>query len=883
MSDRPEAEEEEAYRAYTELRERAGESLEQCRFQSAYRLYGEMRRHCRDRGIAEGYIVGTFHQMDTAQNVLEFSVMRERAVELIALLEDDQRLLRVQGDFPREHFEYFVRTMSTCAYENLAEATGQLDGFNSDGLHACIADGLRVCRTTGKLRCVNCFREYACDVYLAADDAEIAGHQCRLVVDHTGPWTDRGDRRWLALGKLAWVNALSGRVDEALGMVDEALELTQAEGVTLKLESRLRTMILRDTIRITAGLDPELDNDRAGVEAPGADEYPTLDMARSWNRALLDAREGRHDAARAVLETWDKQLTQRGASHHWFENRLRLVALERLAGQADRARSLAQPLEKKAIQSNDFLTLRRLREVLESDGPSPLGMAPPRRGRTSVPESMPPEEGLGPVKVSGPDDAAAGPETTVAEAREERDTPLKEFLEAFAEKLRAWAEEPDEERITPLRDELLSLDRARVTHPDDAASLMHLMGFLVTGAENGAEIWDWANALSAAHRDDPGVLSHLGTIGDMLRESPASGMSERIPVERTEPLFRRSLELDLTRAGNYMRAGDHFLRRDMAGDAERCYARAFRLKRAEGTIARRLADLYARTDRPRDALHVLDVCLREGTDDLDVAHAAAMQSFTLGDWSATLTYLDRFAEGAGERPWTNYYRALCHYETGAYAAALEAVEAEIRIVEDTPWHLELILGLCRARLGGAAQARGHLDTALATPLAAFPFLSPLGMLELWERARRVATEVLCDEPLTARVEARQLRSGLMPEHWFEMLREASPEEPAEEVFLFRCAVRQPLDDTWDADADRLPHQEGWTSYIAEWGVLAETEADALSRAVGFQTQCHDLPPEGLGAEREQGPFQDKPGVVWQGGRHLEANGEGTSPEEDEFA
>jgi tetratricopeptide (TPR) repeat protein len=662
-------------------------------------------------------------------------------------------------------------------------------------------------------------------------------------------------------------------------MVDEALELTQAEGVTLKLESRLRTLLLRDTIRIVAGLDAELDSDPAGAEAPTAEEYPSLDLARSWNRALWDAREGRHDEARAVLEAWDKLLTQRGATHYWFENRLRLVALDRLAGHGDRARALAQPLEKKAVQVNDFLTLRRLREVLESETPSPLGMAPPRRTEAAKVDVGGNEAG-GDEVLSGPTETDEGASTA---AREERNTPLAGYLEAFTEKLRQWAEGPDNADLAPLRNELMSVDRATVTHPDDAASLMHLMGFLLGDAEDGAAIWEWANGLSAPHKEDPGVLSQLGTIGDSLRESPVSGMAERIPVERTEPLFRRSLELDSTRAGNYMRAGDHFLRRDMAGDAERCYARAFRLKRAEGMIARRLADLYSRTDRPRDALHVLDVCLREGTDDPQVANDAAMQSFSLKQWEATLTYLARFEEGAGERVWTNYYRALCHYETGAWGPALAAAEAEIRVVEETPWHLELIVGMCLARLGREDEARPRLENVLATPLAAFPFLSPLGMLELWERFRVVARDVLADERLAARVETRQLRSGLMPEHWFEGLRDESPEETAEEVFLFRCLVRQPLNGTWAEDLDRLPHQEGWTGYVAEWGVLAETEEDALSRGVGMQSQCHELPPEGLRAERDQGPFKDKPGVVWQGARYAEEPDEGGAAEEDEFA
>jgi hypothetical protein len=44
-------------------------------------------------------------------------------------------------------------------------------------MHGCISDGIQVCQRTGKLECVNCFREYAAEVYLAADDLPMALHQ----------------------------------------------------------------------------------------------------------------------------------------------------------------------------------------------------------------------------------------------------------------------------------------------------------------------------------------------------------------------------------------------------------------------------------------------------------------------------------------------------------------------------------------------------------------------------------------------------------------------------------------------------------------------------------------------------------------------------------
>ncbi len=218
-------------RQLVQLQEQAGELIPKCLFATSSQLYGELRRRARMEQRAYPYVIGTFFQMDQAQYLLDFQTMRERAIELIALLEDEERVRQIQADFPVQQYEHLVFSMSSCAYENLAEATGQLEGYNSQGMHACIADGITICRQTGKLGCIGCFREYACDVYIAADDAEIAMHHCRQVADHEGAWSDRGDRRWVASGKAGWLETLHGRFDAAVTLLTEALELTEADTV----------------------------------------------------------------------------------------------------------------------------------------------------------------------------------------------------------------------------------------------------------------------------------------------------------------------------------------------------------------------------------------------------------------------------------------------------------------------------------------------------------------------------------------------------------------------------------------------------------------------------------------------------------------------------
>ena len=155
------------------LSDEAGKLIDQAKYRSSYRLFGELRQRAKRERRLYHYVLGTFHQMDQAQYLYEFQTMRERAIELIALLESEEQCRKIQPDMALPLFEGLAYQFSSCAYENLAEATGQMEGYNSEGLQACIADGLQICRQTGKLSCVGCFREYSCDVYMSADDSEI--------------------------------------------------------------------------------------------------------------------------------------------------------------------------------------------------------------------------------------------------------------------------------------------------------------------------------------------------------------------------------------------------------------------------------------------------------------------------------------------------------------------------------------------------------------------------------------------------------------------------------------------------------------------------------------------------------------------------------------
>ncbi len=827
----------------------AGDYITSCKYKTSYDLYGKMRQRAKHDGHLYFYALGTFFQMDQAQYLLDFSTMRERAIELISLLESEEQARKIQPDVPMPIFDHLVYSMSSCAYENLAEATGQLDGYNSEGLQACIADGIQICRQTGKLPCIGCFREYSCDVYMSADDAEIARHQCNLVLDQSLPPSDRGDRRWLAMKKIAWMSCLEGNLEKAISQISESLKLCEDENVSLKLESQLRAILDYDTYLILSGQPTAFASSPFASQRPPKGECPMLDLQEDLSKALELTMNEDWDQASEILVDWDRSLSQSSANHLWFETRLRLVAVKRMSGDTKMAERLAKQLEKKANEATDWLTLRRLAAIMDPDVPtSPIGVfGKQKQTNGSIEDTSTPADS---------DEQSEPPKD------KERGGPLRDAITTIGEKMMIIKPETAEQQMAEVRTELWSYTSEKIDHPDDASGVLHLMTFVMGDCSDAEKTWNWANELASKFQEDGTVLSLLGQLGNLLRFSDNHEFAETITADRLEPLFRKSLELHNTRPRSFMRAGDHFRSEGNIGEAERCYARAFRLERTEGEIAVRLADLYRETDRGRDALHVLDVCLREGSQHPGVPWEAALAAFAVQRYEAMLTYLDRFESESGEKPWMHYYRAIALLELGKPEESFAAIEAEQKFFDEPLFHTISVRGSALAAIGRADEAKVDFRKTLAMKLGEIDYLTPPGIADALQRCWKAA-KVMSDLELENEFMQRLLEAGLAEEDMFEPTRTAK----AKEVSLFRCLLEQPLNDNWSDHPACLPGQSHWPVYLAEWGVLASDEEEAESIAIQWQQKCfaEETPTLSQILPSDQ-TYVDSPGVVWQGGR-----------------
>ncbi len=811
-----------------------------CLSRSAVRAAVAARRLAEaDRKLVP-YLLANFEIMNLTQGTFEPAVGREAAVRNVALLESADEARKFQGDYDEREYDHVVGWMSACSYDNLATATGRLQGYNSPGMQACVADGIAVCRRTGKLRCITCFREYATDVFRAADDLPMALHHARTNVNRQPQPGD--DRRFVGAKDEATLLLLSGEPEAAWAAGQRAVTFAATYHNPLGARRSLRPLL--STIATLAGRPDWAAAARAvDVGDVPRDEEPVEDWRADLAAAVADPA-GSVD----VLTRWDKRLADADCLDEWFETRLRLVAAYRSAGRDDRAAALARPLEAKATAAQDFLTLRRLRRLLDPT-------ARPSAVPTVAPEALPV------VIETPPAEPTASPldpvfEQLAADVQAEMDAAAKSN----------GNRDPD---LASVAGRVLMLPPHRVARAGDAARLLRLLAFLsqAPGTDDG-RAWAWAKAVAAPHPRDATVLNLLAAYGAQLRqrEDAPPATADLIPSAELDALFRRAMDVDPNQPMTFGRAGLFHLNDGNDGEAERCLARAFRLDRTSGFVAQRLAEIYSRTDRAADALAVLDLCLREqpaDERDPDLLWKAALAATGMDKQAVALTYLDAFEETKPRQRWVQYYRAIALLGLGRHAEAALAIEAEAgRIDMPTALHVHTVRAAAAAGLDDLPGLGRHVAASVAAPLSLVNYLSRTGVVACHSRLLRAAEKLPPDDPARRSFERRLLVSGLTPDEFWDRQRQGGTK--VQDVKHFWCELRQPVDRRWADAGMAMPGSEQWAAYRIRYGVLAADEADASRRAVAWQIKSAPAPGLAPDVERvvaDPATYTDVPGVT----------------------
>lgn len=816
---------------------------EKCLAASALRAATAARRMAEaDRQLVP-YLLANFEIMNLTQSTLDPALGREAAVRGIALLESPDAARTFQGDYDERDYDHVVSWMSACAYDNLATATGRLQGYNSPGMQACVADGIAVCRRTGKLRCITCFREYATEVFRAADDLPMALHHARTNLNRPPQAND--DRRYVGAKDEATLLMLAGDPAAAWAAGLRAVNFAETYHNPLGARRGLRPL-LATIASLARRTDWAESAGRLDVGDVPRDEEPVEDWRGDLAAAVDRSMAGHPAAAVELLQRWDKRLADAQCLDEWFETRLRLVAAYRQSDQPDRAAALAKPLEAKATEAQDYLTLRRLERARSGDpSPVPTVAADPLRVLPADPAPVAP--------------VAASPlDPVFDQLANDVQTEMEAAAKANGERM------PD---LAAVGRRMLMLPAARIVRADDAARFLRLVAF-VTQEPGGddAKAWAWARAVAAPHPRDAMVLNLLAAFGAQLRQRADAPADPVVAADAVAELFRQAMDVDPGLAITFGRAGLFHLGEGNDGEAERCLARAFRLDRGSSFVAQRLAEIYSRTDRAVDGLEVLDLCLREQPTterDPELLWKAALAATALDRPTVALTYLDAYEAAKPRQRWVQYYRAVALLGLDRFADAAAAAEAEAaRIDMPTALHVHTVRAAAAAGSGDLAAARRHLSAAVASPLSLVNYLSRTGVVACHTRLWRAADKLPADDAVRTTVERRLLASGLTPDDVWDAGRRGGAK--VQDVKHFWCDLRQPLDRRWADAGLALPGTESWTAYRVRYGVLAADEADASRRAL--QWQMRSAPAPGLTPDVERvaadpATYTDVPGVT----------------------
>lgn len=832
------------------------EFTQKCLFRSATRVASEIRRVAKAEKRLIPYLHGTFTVMNNATDLLEPESGLDASIEIIGLLESEDRARSIQPDLPEWEYEQNVNWLLPCGYDNLAKATAAMNGYNSEGIHACIADGIQVCRQTGKLQCITCFREYATDVYRAADDSDMAMHYARVGIAHEDPGPH--DRRWAGCKDLTQGLLRTGQLKAAIDGVEQARDLCETWHTVSR--ARLITKMLMLEIAHLLG-EPTRWDGSITEDDPPEGEFPWFEMRRDQVNAVAACCQQDYAMAIELLTKWDRELTRRKCLDEWFDTRLRLLASHRLAGNDREFEKLADQLEAKARPARDWLSLRclkRLRDDSIAVAPIPL-VADLDLGLFAAASSTP----------TAPPDSTDEPAETAEETDATGGVTPPEFVLDFWKRMgQVQLAEQEGEAIDDstdkILDDMLAFDTPGGHGVEHARWLLNTTRFAIGDGERGREVWAWAEKLLAPFRQDAVMLNLFATLGSALRFGPNEELEDLVSEEQLESMFRESLDLDPDHARNFARAGDYFRFMENLGEAERCYSRGFRLDRSNSEVAKELARIYRRTERERDALNVLDMALREGTDDPDLSWTAALSAHQIGQFEATLTYLDAYEKLAPEQAWVNYYRASALLELQRPDEALAAAEQEAIRNPECPFHVAIHRAIAAASLHTGKHFRDRLADVLAIPLSEVDYLTPNGLNDLFAKLWSRVAELDESDELRLQLKDRILAGGLGPDELFATYREAG--EAVDDVNFYQCVLRQPLDDRWADWHGRLPHEADLKSYEVTWGVLALSEDDAVATVLAWQENAYPLAAEIIDVELADEGYRERIGVVWQGYR-----------------
>lgn len=839
---------------------------QQMRLRSAHELAKELREHSKDAGNFRQYIGSNFLIFNTGNALQEYATCKAAAVECVTLLESWQSACRFQPDLEDRHFEGLRHDYLPCAYDELAEATGSLSGYNSRDLDNAVQEGIQVCNLVGKTSCIGCFRSYGASRAWAADDVEMALHYCRSARIDDGKADETKVSQsvvseahyLLALGDLNGVHAL------------QPLGQQLSEGTTFEIIDRFFLDLYRANAELLAGnLEAERRPPESVVDLERG-QHRSADIEVAFFESERASLQGRHQDALALVEPLDEELFRTGILDRWFDARVRRIALLERAGESDRARALMPALRERAQAADDFHTLRRL-ALVEAAGKSAWPHAPV--GLPTVEPVRIASAGAS-AEVEAPSDAPAEAPSDNGDghAAPPEQPSVREDVQALYERSLERGGDDWEAAHKALAGELeaVSLEGLTVV---ERRHLLTARSRVFQPVEDPQATLNWCLSVAKPAREDARVMGLLAQVATELHQNHAEALADVLAVEAIQNWAEESVRLDPDDVA--VRAYAAYVQKEIgdAAKAERHLARAARLDRSDVWVAQTLAEMYRQSDRDRDALAVLDLCLRSGAQDLGVLWDAAMAANGLDDFQSMHTYLTQYTALNPDYEWGHYYLLLAADALGQDDQLAERLPQ----VAESAAHLEFAwLSLTIAHRTRTDQpVEEALERMVSMPLEQLEFFTAHGLHANLMRVLKLLVEKDPEGDSVQRVRTRMLRLGLFNRPAAQLCR--AHREEQEQTEYFDIEVVQALDPSWKEDPRRPAGTEDWAALKVSYGVLEESEAAALALVRDLHPDFSSQAPNLRVANRDERTYTDRRGLFAQS--RLEAHEQAEAAED----
>lgn len=878
----------------------------------------EAKRFAKSHRMLIPYLHACFSVTNFSQSLFEPEIGADHALEIIALVESEEKARKFQHDYDEDHYQYTVHWISACAYDNLAKHTAARNGYNSPVVHGAVDDGIHVCRRTGKLECVDCFREYAVEICYASGDYEMGEHYARLCATSQNT-QNTSDRRYNGYEDLILLSILRGRFSAGLELLKKAIPFIELYGdpkeAGFELAHRAELLcLLSGREQDLPSLMDEMGHGGSMPEIPSRDENPLHHLNQTINEAARCTCRNDFVGAEKILAEEERFLLGQQTLSRWFGIRVQRIASLLLADEAGmtldvNVDSLAEELRRRASKACEWSTISALDTMLQRRvrlnplgiafpidiGPyategtpisiSPLNLALPLVEKSDVaqPEkdAEKPEKSAFELEIDGWL-ASLEPLWTALAEHEQRQHQLyhqhqqqgqsSEFRpEPFPQTEELEKRERDVfEKIVQITPKTQTGPNGEeITEAEFLASTAPLTRMsLLRNLDRAGECWSWFKRMQKNFPDRGRPLSTLAYHGFLFRnraeEQNVDFVALDLPSnEELEQWISKAFELEPNRAGIATVAGMIFRAHGNSREAQRYFSRANQIDRVNEFAAVSLAELYEEADRPKDAMATIELYTRAGGRHPGLLWEGMQIAFRNEMPQEFLLYFDAYHETQPSYPMLDAQRiwALCVLERFNEALAmLDVLDGQV----NEPGKDRLFLrALCQAELGDAAWIETFEEAMKCNGETTLIGIAYDPCQRLWSHVKKLSE-----------VDARRddfvrflFERGIVPDDVFMPDDEKNEEETTEEPPVkgyFRCILRQPL-------IPDVPAYAGWirlsdTAYLAIWLVLADDEEEAGRLALEAQTRCYPTSAELLEIEQLNSYYAQKSQVVGQGKR-----------------